>query len=175
MILTLLAFAPLVLILIAAICDGRSMLIPNWISIALIALYFPAALLGGYSPAAIGLHVGFAVAVFAVCAGAFYMGLFGGGDAKLIPAIALWYGFPNGFVFLVFMTAFGGVLAVALVLARRLAPSPAGPAWLKRMLTPGEGVPYGLAIAAGAFASWGYVPVVQWVGHLQGFPSLTMP
>ena len=175
MLLMTVAFAPLILILAAAICDGRSMLIPNWISIALVLLYFPAALIGQYEWPDIAMNSGFAVATFVVCAGLFYAGLFGGGDAKLIPAIAIWYGFPNGLVFLVFMAAFGGVLAIALVIARKLVPAPAGPAWLTRMLTPGEGVPYGLAIAAGAFATWGYVPIAQWALHTQGLPPLTMP
>jgi len=54
----------------------------------------------------------------------------------------------------VWTTIAGGALAIMAVAARRLAqPSPTGPAFLNRLLSPERGIPYGVAIAAGAIAA----------------------
>jgi prepilin peptidase CpaA len=56
----------------------------------------------------------------------------------------------------------GGVLALVVLLARSL-PLPAGVRghpWVGRMTTPSGGIPYGIAIAWGAFAAAPSAPMV---------------
>ena len=50
-------------------------------------------------------------------------GWLGGGDVKLLAAGALWFGWPDVVSFLVWSMLAGGVLALVLVLARRIAPA----------------------------------------------------
>ena len=138
----------------AAAHDIASMTIPNWISIAL-ALAFPvAALSAGYSLGALGWQIGFGLAALAIVFVMFHLNLMGGGDAKLIAAASLWLGVAAAPMFIVWTTIAGALLAVVALAARRaLAPSPTGPAFLNRLLSPERGIPYGVAICAGALVA----------------------
>ena len=72
----------------------------------------------------------------------------GGGDVKLLAALALWFDFAGAGQFLVFTMLGGGLVALALIAFRRLLPAAAGTgvaAFRRR-----GPIPYGLAIAAGA-------------------------
>lgn len=119
-----------------------------------------------------GSHALAGGAVFMVMIILFFMNLFGGGDAKLIPAVSLWIGVTGLPVFLMVTTAIGGVLALSSITLRR---TKAGQAILTKLLqypkltdgwvgamAKGEAViPYGIAIAGGAvtaFCSVGLLP-----------------
>ena len=73
--------------------------------------------------------------MFLLGAGLFALGLFGGGDVKLIAAMALWTGFADLARFLLVMGAAGGLLGLVLLLKRlrqqpamaTSAPAPAQP------------------------------------------------
>jgi len=72
----------------------------------------------------------------------------GGGDVKLLAALALWFDFAGAGQFLVFTMLGGGLITLALIAFRRLAPAAAGmgvAAFRRR-----GPIPYGLAIAVGA-------------------------
>jgi prepilin peptidase CpaA len=100
----------------------------------------------------IAAQFGLAAIVFAVFTGAFALGMMGGGDVKLITALALWrvpllpgepmFGPMLGL--LVVMALVGGVLTLAMVVLHR---------WRKAEGQPE--IPYGVAIAAGAAAAYG--------------------
>lgn len=153
--------ALLALTVYAAWRDIHSMLIPNRISAALVAGFPVVALLLGLSPEAMAGHLIAGGVAFAVCLALFYAGVVGGGDAKLFPAVALWLGAPAAGAFTLGTLVAGGVVAVLLLAARRLAPTtPATPAPLRRICDPGEGVPYGLAIAAGTMLA---APHAGWI------------
>jgi prepilin peptidase CpaA len=145
------------LVLIAALTDATTFLIPNRLSAALAIAFVPAALLMGLSPAAIGVCLVVGLAALLVGIGMFAAGWIGGGDAKLFAAAALWLGWPAVGPLLVWTGIAGGVLAVGLLAARK-APVPVlvmrGPAWLGRLLEPKGDVPYGVAIAFGALAAF---------------------
>lgn len=151
----LLAFPALVIV--AALRDVTSYTIPNWISLALIALFFPAALALGLAAPAIGLHVGVGVGALVLGMVMFALGWIGGGDAKVFAAAGLWLGWPASLTFLLVTCVAGGALAVGLLglrsvwLKRYVAH---GPAWFGRLATDGENVPYGAAIAVGALAAF---------------------
>ena len=136
----------LLVLLVTAVCtDLRDRTIPNWIPVAATVLFVPAAWTGAVPHWQAHLLV--LALVFAVCLGLFAMNLLGGGDAKLIPAIALWAGPEHLVMFLVVMTLTGGAVALSLLLR---------PARWRRQRSettseskPGPSIPYAVAIAAG--------------------------
>lgn len=78
---------------------------------------------------------------------AFAARLLGGGDIKLLAAVGLWMSFPAAVWLLAAVFMSGGVLAVLFILARPMRRS----ASKLRGKHAGSGIPYGLAIVAGAF------------------------
>jgi prepilin peptidase CpaA len=145
------------LVLTAAVKDATTFRIPNWISLALIAGFVPAALAIGLPLPAIGLHLGVGLAALVAGMAMFALRWIGGGDAKLFAAAALWLGWPAALPYLAVTGLAGGGLAVALLGLRSMWLRPyvlGGPAWFARLAEPDEAVPYGLAIAAGALAAF---------------------
>lgn len=125
------------LLLSAGIEDARTREIAN-LKNAAIALLAPVWWLAiGLDPwPDMVLQVGVALAVFALFIGAFAIGQMGGGDVKLIGALALWLTPLRLLDTLLVMSVLGGVLTLLFMIERR---------WHPR-----EGaveVPYGVAIA----------------------------
>ncbi len=150
-------FAFPALVIFAGMRDATSFTIPNWISLAIVAAFFPAALLLGMSPAQIGLSTLVGAGALVAGMGMFAAGWIGGGDAKLLAASALWIGWSALFPFLAVTALAGGGLALTLMVARSiwLRPITTGMSgWIGRLATPGENVPYGVAIAVGALATF---------------------
>jgi prepilin peptidase CpaA len=151
-----------VLVLFAAGRDALSFTIPNWIPLTLLAVFPAAALMAGAPLPTLGLHAGIGVAALLVGMGMFALRWVGGGDAKLAAAVALWLGWPALVTFVLAAALTGGVLAAALLLLRSAVLRPVvlmGPAWVTRLAEPGEGVPYGVAIAVGALAAFPASPL----------------
>ena len=156
---TIIKATALLLVLIAAFEDFRHLRIRNDICIAVAALFIPFAFT--LSLHDVGMHVISAAIIFAVTATMFFMRLFGGGDAKLLAALALWF-LPSGLpAFLMVMALTGGVIGViALVLKKSgvlLKLSPRFPkliqpedGWFAALARGETVVPYGLAIAFAA-------------------------
>lgn len=139
------------IMLCAAMMDVLTMRIANALSIGLVALFLMLAPVAGMSAQQVLMHLGVGAVVLIANMLLFHLRLVGGGDAKLLSAAALWIGYEQLAPFLVWVTIFGGALALALLTYRRM---PAGalslPAWALRLHKQGEGMPYGVAIAAGA-------------------------
>jgi prepilin peptidase CpaA len=125
----------------AAWGDLRRLRIPNRVPLILLVAFVAYALAGGLSASQWPSHLGAALACFALSVGLFAMGLWGGGDAKLLPALALWAGATDLPRLLAVMALAGGLVALAVLVARRAAMGKSG---ALRRLT----VPYGIAIAA---------------------------
>jgi prepilin peptidase CpaA len=145
------------LVLMAALTDATTFLIPNRMSAALAIAFAPAALLMGLSPAVIGLCLIVGVVALLCGIAMFAAGWIGGGDAKLFAAVALWLGWPAVGSLLAWTAIAGGALAVGLLAARKTTPAfltAKGPAWVGRLLEPKGDVPYGVAIAFGALAAF---------------------
>src|SRR4051812_43313348 len=79
----------------AAINDLLTMTIPNRVSIGLLLAFFLLAPLSGFALPDIGMSVVAGLAVFGVCFALFAMNVMGGGDAKLLTATAVWFGFNH--------------------------------------------------------------------------------
>jgi len=136
----------------AALCDLASFTIPNRLSAALAALFLVFAPAAGLDPAALGWHLAAGLAALALGFGLFAAGWIGGGDAKLFAAVALWLGFADLLPYAAAASLCGGLLTLMLLLARQM-PLPlalAGQAWAIRLHDARSGIPYGVALAAGA-------------------------
>ena len=127
----------------AALCDLRRFRIPNRDPLLLLAAFAVSATAqppaGGWAA-----HLAAGAAVFAAGAVLFRLGVWGGGDVKLLAGVALWCGFAGLGLVLGVMALAGGVLALAALAVGRARGTAAA----------GEHLPYGLAIAAGAVAWW---------------------
>lgn len=111
----------------AALCDLRSRTIPNLLPAILTAVFIPAAWFAGMNVSQAAWHLAAAVVVFGAAAVLFALRAWGGGDAKLVAAVALWLGFAALPRFVAIMALAGGVLAVlALLLQGRRAKVPYG-------------------------------------------------
>ncbi len=136
----------------AAASDLLTMLIPNRISLALVAGFTLLAVTGPMSWSEIGFHLGAGAVVLAVTFTLFAFGVIGGGDAKLAAATALWLGFDGLGDYLLVASIFGGALTLA-ILAARSYPLPQRVARLPFALHLHDaktGIPYGIALAAAA-------------------------
>lgn len=80
------------LLLLAAIWDALTMTIPNWLCALFAALFFPAALLAHLPYPTLAAHLACGFSLLAATFLLFQLGWFGGGDAKLAAAAALWLG-----------------------------------------------------------------------------------
>lgn len=157
-----LVFAFPALILMGALKDALTFTIPNWISLALLAVFPLAGLALGLPLGTLGLHMAVGAAALVIGMVMFALRWIGGGDAKLAAAAALWLGWPAALPFLLYAAVAGGVLAVVLLALRSAALRPAvlsGPKWVIRLAEPGEGVPYGVALAVGALAAFPASPL----------------
>lgn len=139
------------LVAFGASYDLLTMTIPNRVSIALVALFMVAALVSGVSGHEFLMHVAAGLIVLLGGITLFAIGGFGGGDAKLLAAAALWIGFDHLVDFLAYVTIFGGALAVAILLYRNTPIIGVYmPDWAMNLHRRGTGIPYGIAIAASA-------------------------
>lgn len=139
-------------LLLAAVYDIATLTIPNWISLALVGAFPVLALLAGFSWSETGMHVGVGIVALAFGIAGFAGGIFGGGDAKLFAALALYMGAGAIAPFLFWVAIAGGVLCAVLIVLRRLPLAWVGErwSWTRHLVTNGGGVPYGVALVAGA-------------------------
>lgn len=153
--------APLALILpvvavAAAVHDVATYKIPNWMSAVLLAAFIPAALAVGMEPRAIAIGALLGLLALLAGMGLFAANLLGGGDAKILSAMTPFMGLAALPQFMLFTALAGGLVALIFLLARR-GPSwlrARGPGWWRRLMTPGEPLPYGVAICVGALAAY---------------------
>ncbi|MFN3910566.1 prepilin peptidase [Hyphomonas sp.] len=161
MILILLSGLFLALCLFAALHDVNRLTIPNWLNITLAVLFVPAALVSGLPLEMIGGHVLAGGLAFVIAFGLFAFRIFGGGDAKMIPAVVLWMGPAASLPFVYWMAIIGGACSLLLVIARRSVPVSSVPGFMRAPFEPKAGVPYGVAIAGGVLVAGGASPLLS--------------
>lgn len=124
-------------LLIAAFTDFRSRQIANWLNgaVALGApLYWWASGLTLWP--GVALQIGVALVAFAALAGLFAMRAMGGGDVKLLTALALWVPWKEFLQLVLIMSVVGGILTVLF-----------GSWHVMRRRKDRLAIPYGVAIA----------------------------
>ncbi len=145
------------LAIVGGLKDLTSYTIPNWVSLALIAAFFPAALVSGAPLGEVGLCLAVGLGGLVLGMGMFAAGWIGGGDAKLFAVCGLWLGWPAALPFMLYTALAGGAVTFAILGLRSgwVAPAVAGgPAWLRNLGEHRGPLPYGVAIAAGALAAF---------------------
>ena len=132
--------ALMLLLVVAAVGDVRRFTIPNRLcaAVALLALPYWGASGTALWPA-FAWQMGFALAVFAVLAALFALGAMGGGDVKLLAALALWLPVRAYAEMMMLVAIAGGALTLVLLIRHRAKRREGRPE-----------IPYGLAIALGA-------------------------
>jgi prepilin peptidase CpaA len=147
-----------VLMIVTGLHDLITMKIPNWISLALLAVFLPAALVCGLSLQAIGLHLAVGFGALLVGMALFALRWIGGGDAKALAAACLWLGVGGVGPFVLWTAVIGGLFCLLLISGRRNFPSVSTmarwPDWLVRLMEPKGDIPYGVAIAIGALLTF---------------------
>ena len=144
---------------IIAYGDVRTRRIPNVLAGVIAVLGLMRVLLV-HDPVAAGHTLAASASVFTVAFLLFWCGTIGGGDAKLVAAMALLIGYQDLFNFLFLMSLCGGALALAILARDKLRPRfwrvsrpPRMPATetTECIATAARStVPYGVAIAAAA-------------------------
>jgi len=128
------------LLIAAAITDIRSRIISNRLNIAiacLAPLYWVASGLPAWPDMA--LQVALGAGVLGLFAFLFALGMMGGGDVKLLAAVALWFPWQALVVLLVIMSLLGGVVTLITVIHHRMSKRAGQPE-----------IPYGVAISLAA-------------------------
>lgn len=167
-ILTLTFFA-LGVALVAAYTDFIKLRIPNILPLLIVGSFITAYIIELVADTGqfqnISSHLFAGGCVFIVMVILFFMKLFGGGDAKLIPAVALWVGLQGLPTFLMITTFVGGGLALLSLFFRKtkigqhaltkLIHHPRlARGWLEAMAKGEVVIPYGVAIAVGSFVAF---------------------
>ncbi|MGD9803853.1 MAG: prepilin peptidase [Hyphomicrobiaceae bacterium] len=149
----------------AGAMDLFTMTIPNRISIGLTAAFLVAALMVPLGWGEIANHLGAGLLMLGVGIALFAGGFLGGGDAKLMAAAAVWFGFDRLLEYVVLVSISGGALVFLIVFYRSVEPPLwiRGQPWAMRLHEKASGVPYGIALAAGGL--WLY-PSTSWLQSL---------
>jgi prepilin peptidase CpaA len=157
---TALAFFTFAMIF-AALQDAGTLTISNRLVLLIAGAYVVFAPLAGFGVVEMGLAFGTGALVLAITFTLFAFGMIGGGDAKFAAATALWLGPEATLAFVIYTMLIGGVLALAM-LTFRAAPLPAtfyGWSWVSRLQSPGQGIPYALAMSPAAIL---VIPTTTW-------------
>lgn len=129
------------MILLAAAWDLRKREIPNGLNAAIALLAIPFWLASDLAIwPDMAMRVGIAALVLGLFVIAFAIGAMGGGDVKMVAAVALWLPPQAVVVLLVIMSLAGGLLTAVMLVRHRLAKA-------QHQLE----IPYGVAIAIGGF------------------------
>ena len=154
----MMAFVPPLIVIAAGVAacwtDLRARRIPNALCVLTLALGIAyAAWSGGWAEA--GNHAAHAAIALVIGAGLFAMGMIGGGDAKFYAAIAAWFALHDAIWLFVLVSCSGFVLLVVWIATRMMSGRP-----IRRQGGGVNGLPYGVAIAAGSaiLILWGVKP-----------------
>ncbi len=147
----------------AALNDLFTMTIPNRISAILMASFLVIAPLSGMDMQTFGMSLIAGLAVFCVSFILFAMNTMGGGDAKLLTASAVWFGFDMPLaLYMLAVAILGGVLTMGILFIR---------SYRQEIMVTGlpvpdsllvaKKVPYGIAIAVAGLLTYPEAPIVQ--------------
>jgi prepilin peptidase CpaA len=147
----------------AALNDLFTMTIPNRIPLILLFSFMIVAPFSGMNWQTFALSLAAGTAVFFACFALFAANVMGGGDAKLLTAAAVWYGFNISVIeFLLAVTFIGGALTVGILLLRtRSREIMAAGIPVPDSLLVAKKIPYGIGIAIAGLITYGETPLVK--------------
>ncbi|MBB3655840.1 prepilin peptidase CpaA [Rhizobium sp. BK650] len=137
------------------------MTIPNRVSLILVSSFVVVAPLSGLDWNVIGMHFAGAAIVFCACFALFAVNVMGGGDAKLLSAAALWFGFDQSLLFFMADVGLvGGVLTLLILTVRSQSDTILAIGLpIPNSLLLAKKIPYGIAIAIGGFLAFPSSPL----------------
>lgn len=140
----------------AAIYDLVTYTIPNFLPVSLTCAFAAFAIWYGLNWPDLGAHLVTGISMLILGWVLFALGLMGGGDAKLFASTSLWMGWGGMINYLIMFSLCGGIVALSLILFRRLpiASWMQRQGWITALHDRANGVPYGIALAAGAVLAW---------------------
>jgi len=160
---TLISIVLALLLLAAAIWDFFEQRIPNWLVIAVVALFAVQAFRHLHEISWIN-QLAAGAACLAVGMALFALRQMGAGDAKLLAAVAFWCGLRSLLPLLFFVSVAGLIVVAILLVVRRVL------GWrsfdmdrLPKSVRSGQGVPFGVAIAIGTLVTMQLFP--SWLWH----------
>ncbi|CAN7144980.1 prepilin peptidase [Pararhizobium sp. LjRoot235] len=148
---------------VAAFSDLFTMTIPNRVSAILLGAFIVVAPLAGLGLPVIGMHLLAGLIVFLACFTLFALNIMGGGDAKLLTASAVWFGFNNSlYQFVLYVSIFGGLLTLLILMMRKQENAIlASGLPVPHLLFTAKKIPYGIAIGLGGFLAYPASPLMQ--------------
>lgn len=159
----IMTLAVLFVTLLSCIADVRSLRIPNWHTLVILACFVPAWLATPEAFGGIWQHLGAMGIMFAVTYTMFSLGMMGGGDSKLGSGLGLWIGLKGLLPFIFYMAIMGGIIGVVTIVLRRKKffknPAPGG--WVAQAQEGRSAIPYGVAISFGAWVAFLYTGFVH--------------
>lgn len=129
-----------VLLVVACVTDLKARIISNRLNLAIAGLAPLWWIANGLDLwPGMAMQIGLALVVFALFAALFAIGCMGGGDVKLLGALALWFPWQAIVSMLMIMAVLGGIVTIVTVVHHRMT---------RRLGQPQ--IPYGIAISAAA-------------------------
>lgn len=157
-----------ILMAYSAMSDLLTMRLPNRLTVTIFLCFLALALAVSMPLAMLGENISCGLAMLLVGFFMFSRGWIGGGDAKLLAAIAAWLGWSALLEFVLLTAMLGGAMSLFVMQWRRW-PLPgfmAGAPWIVRLHDPKEGVPYGIALAFGALHVYPHSPIALMILQL---------
>jgi prepilin peptidase CpaA len=148
------------LCLYAAASDAHRLIIPNWVNAGLLLSACLALVLSGFDLRTIGAHLLCGAIAFCAAYLLWHFNIIGGGDAKMMPGVLTWMGPGAAAFFSVSMALTGAIIVLLILLVRASVPFARVPALIRQPFETRQ-VPYGIAIAAGAFSSAPHAPLIS--------------
>ena len=146
----------------AAISDASSMIISNKICLVVMLAFAASVPLSWAGWGVFGEHMLVGLVFFLVGFVLFAVGGLGGGDAKLMAAIGLFWTWPDAAAFVIYVTLYGGALALFLMIGRNVMPvSVSTNGLVAKMFATEKKMPYGIALALGAMTVLPTSDIVQ--------------
>ena len=142
------------MLVLAALQDGWKLTISNLLTGGLLLLGIVVAFMSGIE-LAIWQNVAVLLAILFAGAQLHSMGWMGGGDVKLLGAAGFWFSAMGALHMIIAVVLGGGVLTIIVLSIRMIVGSAKEGAI--GVIRKGSGMPYGIAIAAGAIGMAAYV------------------
>ena len=153
---------PIAMVL-AMVSDVRSFEIPDSLSLLLLIAYPLVALSAGFSWQQILWAFSLSGLMLVVAIILFLLRIMGGGDGKFLAASVLWTGHERLWEFLFVTTFVGGVLALVLIIFRRLPLASAleDIATIQQLHAKKKDIPYAVAIGCSGLIVYPHLPVLN--------------